>query len=232
MNGGIAVEARVRAQEVVVGSEKDGESERAVAGIEAAGGAGLRLAIEASASQAGVIAIGTVEAFDELFEGTPLGGLVVEVFEAEDLVEGEGGREVVFFALGVEEVNAGGIGAEAVEDQVGGAAAGGGASDLVHGDRGIAGIASVCDVVAGDLVGLSAGEEEGIGPFAADLDIDFIAGAEGVGGARVGLVEASVWVASVSVQEAPCLTAWGETTHFFRKRNVLSALMTQRTENF
>ena len=32
--------------------------------------------------------------------------------------------------------------------------------------------------------------------------------------------------------EAPCLNSWGETTHFFRKRNVLSALMTQRTENF
>ena len=87
VNGGIAVEARVRAQEVVVGSEKDGESERAVAGIEAAGGAAVE-------------AIGTVEAFDELFEGTPLGGLVVEVFEAEDLVEGEGGREVVFFCAG------------------------------------------------------------------------------------------------------------------------------------
>ena len=69
VNGGIAVEAGVRAQEVVVGGEEGGESERAVAGIEAAGGASVE-------------AIGTVEAFDELFEGTPLGGLVVEVFEA------------------------------------------------------------------------------------------------------------------------------------------------------
>jgi hypothetical protein len=32
--------------------------------------------------------------------------------------------------------------------------------------------------------------------------------------------------------ETPCRNSWGETTHFFRKRNVLSALMTQRAENF
>ena len=69
VNGGVAVEAGVRAQEVVVGGEEGGESERAVAGIEAAGGASVE-------------AISTVEAFDELFEGTPVGGLVVEVFEA------------------------------------------------------------------------------------------------------------------------------------------------------
>ena len=35
VNGGIAVEAPVRAQEVVVGREQNGESERAVGGVKA-----------------------------------------------------------------------------------------------------------------------------------------------------------------------------------------------------
>ena len=96
---------------------------------------------------------------------------------------------MIGFPVGVEEVNAGGIGAEAVEDEVGGSAAGSGASDLVHGDRGIASIASVGDVVAGDFVGLGADGEEGVGSFAADFDKDFVGGAEGVGGSRVGEVE-------------------------------------------
>ena len=56
------------------------EVQSAVGAVEAVGGAGVE-------------AIGAIEAFDELFEGAPAGGLVIAVFEAEDLVEGEGGRE-------------------------------------------------------------------------------------------------------------------------------------------
>ena len=100
VNGAIAGEAGVWAEEIVVGDEQDGEGEGAVEGVEAASGASVE-------------AIGAVEAFDELFEGAPLFGEVVEVFESEDLVESEGGREAAFGAVGVEEVNAGGIGAEA-----------------------------------------------------------------------------------------------------------------------
>ena len=177
MDGGIAVEAHVRAEEVVVGGEEDGEDKGAVEGVEATGGAGVE-------------AIGSVEAFDELFERAPVGGLVVEVFEAEDLVEGEGGREVVFLALGVEEVNAGGIGGKAVEDQVSGLLVRCGACDLVDGDGGVVGVACVGDVIAGDFVGLGAEEEEGVGPAAGDFDIDFVAGAEGIAGALVSEVEA------------------------------------------
>ena len=61
-----------------------------------------------------MIFVSSIEAFDELFEGAPLGGLVIEVFETEDLVEGECGGEVIVFSLGVEEMNAGGIGTDAL----------------------------------------------------------------------------------------------------------------------
>ena len=177
VDGDIAVEAGVGPEEVVVGGEEDGEDEGSVVGVKAAGGAGVE-------------AIGAVEAFDELLEGAPLRGLVVEVFEAEDLVEGEGGREVIVLSLGVEEVNAGGIGAEAVKDEVSGAAGGSGASDLVHGDGGVVGIAGVGHMVAGDFVGLGADEQEGVGALGVDLDEHFVTGAESVGGACVSEVNA------------------------------------------
>ena len=61
---------------------------------------------------------------------------------------------------------------------------------MVHGNRGVVGVAFVGDVVAGDFVGLGADEQEGVGAVGVDFDEDFVAGAEGVRRAGVGEVEA------------------------------------------
>lgn len=167
VNGPVSVEAGVGSEEVVVRDEENGEDKGAVAGIEARSGAGVE-------------AIGAIESFDELFEGAVLRGRFVEVFQAEDLGEGEGVRQVFFLAFGVDEVNAGGVGAQAIEDEMGFASRCG-ASDFVHGDNGVLGVAFGGDMIAGDLVGLRPHEEKRVGLLPVDFDENFVAGTEGIG---------------------------------------------------
>ena len=73
MDGGAVAKRDVRAQEVIVRSEKDNKRESAIVGFEAAGGADVEFK-------------STVEAFDKLLEDSEGFRFFIEVLQADDRV--------------------------------------------------------------------------------------------------------------------------------------------------
>ena len=114
---------------------------------------------------------GSVETFDELFVGSELLGLGVEILEADDLAVLEGR---VFGSLGVEEVDTCGIGGVSIGDQDKGLVWICGANGFSHGNNSREGFSGVGQVVGGDLEIFGRDEEEDIVVFSEDLDIGLI----------------------------------------------------------
>jgi hypothetical protein len=126
----------VGSQEVVVSHDERDESYGAVHGFKPSGGPDM-------------VFDGAVEAFDELFEWSELGGDFVEVLESDDLFKHD---LMIFVALFVKEQGAGDVGRVAVGDESEFLVGIGGADGFVHGDRGGQGFAVVRDVVGRNRV--------------------------------------------------------------------------------
>ncbi len=154
--------------------EERGESQRAVLGNEAAGGAH-------------VVFVSAIEAFDELLEGTKFGGDRVEVFQADDLPQGV--RGLRRGAVSVEEVHPGLISGVAIGDEAEGLIWGQGAGGLTQGHRSGQGIALCGDVIGRDVMPLGVEKEEGVLVLARDTNIGFIPGGSVAERSLVGQVK-------------------------------------------
>ena len=102
---------------------------------------------------------GAVESFDELLVGAVGFGLPVEILEPDDLMVLEGW---ILRSLGMEKVDARGIGGVSIGHQDNGLVWACGANGLSHGKNSWEGFPGVGQVVGGDLEILGRDEEEDI----------------------------------------------------------------------
>jgi len=130
---------------------------------------------------------GSVESFDELLVGSELLGLAIEILESDDFAVLEGG---IFGSLGIEEVDACGIGRVAIGDQDKSLVGICGADGFFHGNNSREGVPGVGQVVGGDFEALGRDEEEDIVMFSQDLDVGFIPSADFINGSLMGQVKA------------------------------------------
>jgi len=93
-------------------------------------------------------------------------------------------------SLGVEKVDACGIGGVSIGDQDDGLVRISGANGLFHCNDGREGFPGVCQVVGGDLESLGRDEEEDIAMFSQDLEVGLIASAKVINRSLAGEVEA------------------------------------------
>ena len=114
---------------------------------------------------------GPIESFDELFVGSELLGLAIEILESDDFAVLEGR---ILGSLGIEEVDACGVGRVAIGDQDKSLVGICGADGLFHCNNSGEGFPGVGQVVGGDLQGFGRDEEEDIVMFPEDLDVGFI----------------------------------------------------------
>jgi len=126
---------------------------------------------------------GSVESFDELFVGSELLGLAIEILESDDFAVLEGR---ILGSFGIEEVDACGIGGVAIGDQDKSLVGICGADGLFHGDNSWEGVPGVGQVVGGDFEVLGRDEEEDIVMFSQDLDVGFIPSADFTNGSLMG----------------------------------------------
>jgi hypothetical protein len=130
---------------------------------------------------------GSVEAFNELLVGSVGLGLTVEVLEPD---HGAVLKRWVLGSLGVEEVDARGIGGISIGHKDNGLMGVCGANGLCHCNNGGEGISCVCHMVGGDLEALGRDEEEDIVMFSEDLDVGLIPCAEVINRSLTGEVKA------------------------------------------
>jgi len=138
-NGHAVAQGEMAAEEVVVGNEKDGEGEGAIAGGKAAG-------------RSDVVFVSAIQAFDELLEGAKLGGGGVAIFQTDHLLQSVGG--LGRSAVGVEEVEAGLISGVAIGDEAQGLRVGHGAGGLAEGHGSRQSIAFGGEVIGSNLMSL------------------------------------------------------------------------------
>ncbi len=129
----------------------------------------------------------SVESFDELFVRSVGFGLRVEILESYNLVVLEGW---IVGSLGVEKVDACGIGGVSIGDQDNGLVRICGANGLFHCNDSREGFPGVGQVVGGDFESLGRDEEEDIAMFSQDLDVGLIPSAEVINRSLLGEVEA------------------------------------------
>ena len=174
MHGRLIVQRHVGTEEVVVGNEQSGQGHSAIEGVKA--GSGPDMVFE-----------GSVQAFDQLLQCSPLCGFGVQVLEADDLFMLD--RRVVI-SQRIQVVDAGRIGRITVghEDdlQIGSS----GPGSFLHGNNGGKGRPVVGDVIGGDFEALGRNKEENVVMLAQDLDVGFIAGGNGIDAAFVVEIEA------------------------------------------
>lgn len=172
----LIAKAGVRSEEVVVGDEESGESNRAVEVFEAASGTGMELK-------------SAVETFDDLLELAIFGAFVVLIFQTDNGAAFERFGYVLFSGLIVDGVDSGVIGRVAVTDKFDVGIFGDGSDSLFQSDESVASSSGIGDVIGMDSPGFGSDSEPCVIPLVEDADIGFISGGERVYGAFMMEIE-------------------------------------------
>ena len=145
-------------QEIVMGHEQGDKGKGTIGAVKAVG-------------WFYVVFKGPVEAFDELFVGSELLRLTVEILESDHLAVLKGW---ILGSLGVEEVDSCGIGGVSIGHKGNGLVRISGANGLFHCNNSREGFPGVGQVVGGDLETFGRDEEGDIVMFSQDLDVGLI----------------------------------------------------------
>lgn len=153
----------MRSEEVVVGNEKDGESDGAVEIVETASGAGMKF-------------IGTIEALNDLFELAVFSTFGVLIGEADDSASFQGQGGALEQSGVVDGMGGGVIGGVAVADELDGGIFRQGSDGFFKCDKSMLSASVVGEMIGVDSAGVGADGEPSVIPSVSDLNVGFVTG--------------------------------------------------------